>query len=96
MRDATTSLLAAISMYFVTFELREIRSRSWASATFSGVRHELTLRVSGAEADAFLDGLEEREFKIRGHILADIVLVEKRIEADGVSLRLEALTIEES
>lgn len=72
MRDATTSLLAAISMYFVTFELREIRSRSWASATFSGVRHELTLRVSGAEAD------------------------EKRIEADGVSLRLEALTIEES
>lgn len=96
MRDATSSLICALSVNFVNFELREIRSRSWASATFTGVRHELALCVSEAEADAFLDGLEDREFDLRGHILADIALIEKSIEADGALLRLEAITIEDS
>ena len=96
MRDATSSLIGALSVNFVNLELREIRSRSWASVTFSGVRHDLTMFVSEGEADAFLDGLQEREFNLRGHILADIAVVEKSIEADGVLLRLDALTIEDS
>ena len=76
-------------------------SRPWASITFSGERHRLTLRLPGpgaqAAVDAFLDGLEEREFALRGHLLADIEAIGIAREADGqIRLVLEALTVEES
>jgi len=97
MTDATTALIDAIGANFVNLTMEEIRSRSWVSATFAGVRHELTFRVEGedaeAEADRFLDGIEEAEFDLHGHILADISLV-SRI-ADPVRISLEALTFEE-
>jgi hypothetical protein len=103
MNDATTALLRAIRVTFVTFRtvIEEVRSRSWASATFSGARHELTFRIegagAGAAADAFLAGLREAEFSLRGHILADIALVsdERREAEDTVTISLEALTVED-
>lgn len=73
-------------------------SRPWASVTFSGERHRLALRLSGpgaeAAADSFLDGLADRDFPLRGHVLADI-------EATGIErgavirLTLDALTVAE-
>jgi hypothetical protein len=76
------------------------RSRPWASITFSGERHVLGLCLRGTDArramDAFLDGLGEREFALRGHILIDIAARERSDEADCVRLTLEALTVEES
>lgn len=74
-------------------------SRSWASITFSGERHRLALCLPGpgaaAAADAFLDGLAERDFALRGHVLADIVLADRSDEDEQVRLVLEALTVEE-
>lgn len=74
-------------------------SRSWASITFSGERHRLALCLPGpgaaAAADAFLDGLAERDFALRGHVLADIVLADRSDEDEQVRLILEALTVEE-
>jgi hypothetical protein len=103
MTDATSALLRAVNfMNFEALTVETIRSRSWASATFCGVRHEIGFRLEGegAEraADAFLDGIEEREFDLRGHVLADIALV-SRSTANGpdgpvVRIRLEALTME--
>ena len=97
MTDATTALIDALDINFINLTMEEIRSRSWASATFAGVRHEITFRVEGenaeAEADRFLDGLEESEFDLDGHILADISLVSRT--ADPVRISLEALTFEE-
>ncbi len=100
--DATTALLRALrsSLHvanFLTFE--QIRSREWASITFTGARHEIAIRLGGpdaeAVADGFVAGLDATEFRLRGHILADIVLVERERTEDGVRLRIEALTVED-
>lgn len=101
--DATTALLRAIRARFGEFDsfvLEEIVSRTWASATFLGARHVLQLRLRGPEgiaaADRFLDGLEAAEFRLRGHILADIALVARdRLDDSAIRLRIEALTVED-
>ena len=78
----------------------EVESRGWASALFEGGQHRLTIRLDGpgaaAAADAFLEGIAEREFALDGHILADIVPVRDSRDADGlnVSLTLDALTVQ--
>lgn len=101
MTDATTALVDAIGVNFVNFAVEKIRSRSWVSVTFSGVRHELTFTAQGegaeAAADLFLEGLEQREFDLRGHLLADISLVSRTLDPAGplVRISLEALTFEE-
>lgn len=101
MTDATTALIRAIGVTFVTFRTEEIRSRAWMSATFAGVRHEILFRIEGptalAEADRFLDGLEDREFELRGHILADIALASRSSDPSDGSVRIgiEALTLED-
>ena len=89
-------------MKFVTFapfaKVGEIASAPWASITYSGERHRLKLAFAGpdaaAAADAFLDGLGEREVPLRGHILIDIACVADERGEDGVRLTLEALTVE--
>ena len=101
--DSTTELLRSLCRTFVSFEIafEEIRSRSWASVTFTGARHELCFRISGegaAEAaDHFIRHLEAREFELRGHIMADIALVseERPDGGDWVRISLEALTVED-
>lgn len=100
--DATTAFLRAIRVSFVNldFTVEDVRSRSWASATFVGARHELQFRVTGdgagEAAEAFVGSLDAREFELRGHILADIAMAAKEPVEDGVRLRLEALTVEDS
>jgi hypothetical protein len=103
LNDATTAFLRGITANFLNFQLtvEEIRSRSWASATFAGARHELTFRIegegAGAAADSFLATLTAAEFDLRGHILADIALVsEERTDEGLVRISLEGLTVEDS
>lgn len=105
--DATTALLRAVRLKLGGFShlaFDEIVSRSWASVTFTGARHELVLRLSGedasAAADAFLADLDVAEFRLRGHILADVALVSRDESADAegapfIRIRLEALTVED-
>lgn len=68
----------------------------WASATFAGGRHELTLAADESSAlDDWLTELPETELPIRGHLVADIVVTSVR-RAEGIAtIRLEALTVEE-
>lgn len=81
--------------------LTAIRTIDWQSLTLTGERHELDLRLTGAEADAaahsLCEGLDDAEFAIPGLIVADIGLAEPfRPAADGsIEVRLEALTIAE-
>jgi hypothetical protein len=101
---AGDALKRALRAHFVhlgaAVAIESLASRPWASITFSGERHRLVLCIPGpgaaAAADAFLDGLDERDFALRGHILADIVLAERRDEDEQVRLVLEALTVTES
>jgi hypothetical protein len=67
----------------------------WASATFNGARHELTLDAAESPAlERWLGGLPDANLPIRGHLLADMVIKGIR-RADGVAtIALEALTVE--
>ena len=101
--DATSAFLRAMRDRIgsgAAVSIEEIVSRSWASATFSGARHELLLALEGdgaaAAADAFAHNLEAAEFTLRGHILADIALASREQRGARVRLRVEALTVEES
>lgn len=59
-------------------------SEPWASVTYTGARHTFT-----CTAGPDLAGIEEAEFALPGHIVADI-----GIERSGDRLVIEALTIE--
>lgn len=104
-QDATSGLLRAVQASFaIPVTLEEVRSRAWASATFVGARHELSLRLEGLEADQaakeFVADLAAAEFPLRGHIVADmhVAAEECGTAPDGepyVRLRIEALTVED-
>lgn len=95
------ALHAKLSALGVEAILEESTGRSWASATFEGMRHELSIRISGAgaatAADIFLADLSTGEFALRGHVVADIgLLCEQRFDGGGlVVMQLEALTVED-
>lgn len=99
--DAATALLRAVHVHFVHFAgfvLEEMTSRRWASVTFRGARHELAFRLEGEGAEEaagrFLSDLRARDFRLRGHLLADISLVAEERRPGCARIRLEALTVE--
>jgi hypothetical protein len=78
--------------------VRTCRSVDWQSLTFTGERHEIALAIAapGAEAAVALlrDGLAEAEWALRGHVVADIVIVGQGVDPDGtMTVNLEALTL---
>lgn len=80
--------------------IEHIRSTPWASVTFSGARHRVTLRFDGDGAGDALARMSEHldyaEFELGDHILADIELIECEC-ADGMARAvIEALTVSES
>jgi len=81
--------------------LTGLRSTDWQSVTFIGERHQFHLRVPGPGAEAVVQrivaGIEDADFRIPGHILADILVSgPPRRDCDGsISVELEALTIAE-
>lgn len=74
-------------------------SRPWASALFEGRRHVVALRFSGADARdrrvRFATGIEEAEWVLPGHFVADISIDEQRSGPQEEWIELSALTIEE-
>jgi len=101
--DSATALLRALQGAVgeaCRFVLEETTSRAWASVTFSGSRHELSFRLEGAgageTAGRFLSSLASLDLPLPGHIVADIALVAEERRPDRASIRLEALTVEES
>ena len=68
----------------------------WASATFTGARHELTLEADESGAlDTWLTELPDAELPTRGHLVADIIVTSVRRAQGSATIRLEALTVEE-
>ena len=103
LRDASAELLRAIRRRAgsAAMVIEEVSSRTWASATFSGARHKLALRLEGLDAEEiatrFTAGIEAAEFSLRGHIVADIaVLGADNLDGTAVRLRVEALTVEDA
>ena len=79
--------------------LSEIHSVDWHSLTLAGERHLITLRIPGPDAERmvhkFIDGIEDAEFAIPGHIVADIAVAGPPTGAidRSVTLEIEALTV---
>ena len=79
--------------------LSEIQSEDWRSLTFDGETHLLRLRVPGPDADAIVghltNGIEDAEFSIPGHLVADIAVAgaPSRALDRSITLAIEALTI---
>ncbi|WP_313808241.1 hypothetical protein [Sphingobium sp.] len=74
-------------------------SRPWASALFQGRRHMIALRIAGTDAGErrarFVDGIEEVEWSLNGHFVADIGIDACRSTPEEEWIELSALTIED-
>jgi hypothetical protein len=93
LRDALAAAFAADGF---TMIVEDAVSRPWASATFSGRRHELTAQLSGLSglaAPALIAGLGERQFDLKNHVLIDIAVTDSVFEDGMLRLTLEALTV---
>lgn len=99
-RDCHGRLLAAlIALAGEDAAIADSGLRPWHSATFVGSRHDVTLWIGGDEAAATADRLAvvlpETEFRLPGHIVADLkVQAIDCAHDEGARLRLEILTIE--
>lgn len=80
------------------------RERPWASATFVGARHYWTWSICGDDHAALAARVEtklpDHEFNIRGHLVADALVTERRVETlssgeTATIVTLEILTLEE-
>ena len=95
------SLLRRAGVHRDRILLTEFRSTDWQSLTFIGERHQIRLRIPppGAEriAASLVNGIEDAEFAVPGHVVADIALTsEPEQRPDGsILVELEALTVEE-
>ncbi len=83
-------------------ELIGAREREWASATFSGARHSIDLRLSisalGDAPPAAMIMLPEHQFALSGEIVADCVVAFGMQETDSANrvwqnCQIELLTI---
>jgi hypothetical protein len=80
--------------------LTEFRSTDWQSLTFIGEQHRIRLRIPapGAAdiAARLVNGLDDSEFSIPGHVVADIALADEPQlrEDESIALTIEALTVE--
>lgn len=79
--------------------LSEIHSVDWQSLTLAGERHVIRLRILGPNAElivgGFINGIEDAEFSIPGHIVADIAVdgtPTRELDA-SVTFAIEALTV---
>jgi hypothetical protein len=78
------------------------REKAWASVTFAGARHTLTLLFAGEDAvaagEALIAALPDHEFAIPGHLVADAALVEvdhRLLPAPRLVVTCELLLLEE-
>ena len=92
------SLVARIGLDPDRVLIGRFHSVDWQSLTFTGERHELSLRLTGPDPASALAvlrcGLAEVEWSLVGHVVADIVIVGDRVDDDGAILvEIEALTL---
>jgi hypothetical protein len=96
--DAGTLLIRALrgqaTAAGVTMHVESIACTPWASATFVGTLHRLTVAaVAVPGLRDWIDGLPEAEFAMRGHIVADLSVESIEMVGDREHVTLEVLTL---
>jgi hypothetical protein len=96
--DAATLFRRAIELHADRCGLRLTwhlsAARRWASATFVGAQHRIALSVEGDGVDAWIALLDEVDFPLKGHLVADLVVATIERDGERASLGLEVLTVE--
>ena len=79
-----------------TLAIAAAHATRWASATFAGTQHRLTLdAVDDGSFQSWQSRLNDAELPLRGHLLADVATV-TLARTDGRAIAvIEALTVEE-
>jgi len=93
--DPAVAMLRELRRRVPDAELVSARQAPWASVTYSGVK--LSMEVRSAEADAvdrLLLDLPEMEWRLPGHLMADVAGMAAADEAGTTCLRIEALVLE--
>ena len=99
---AASQLIRALVARFALAEDRisigRVHSVDWQSLTFVGERHEISVRIAGPGSTAalagFKHGLAEVEWRLAGHVVADLVIVGEQAASDGsIVVEVEALTL---
>jgi len=98
--DAATqferALLASAQAADCAVAIIEADLTRWASVTFNGMRHMLTLKGAASPAlSRWIAALPEAEFALRGHLVADLSVEAVRREGAEATVMLEVLTVEE-
>lgn len=90
------ALIAQAQRDGTVIEVVRTTATRWASATFTGARHVLELIATPADAASrWVAGLPDADLPLHGHLVADVGVVETVREGERLSVRVEALTVEE-
>lgn len=90
------ALIASAASCTVTAAVIEANQVPWASATFSGARHRLTLTSADTPgAAAWLAALPEIDLPIAGHLVADLHVAAVTRAGGSLHAMLDVLTVEE-
>lgn len=79
-----------------TITITRSMATHWASATFSGARHEIDLSAIASDpVERWLEELPETELTLAGHLVADLKIVAVRQVGNELTMTIEVLTVEE-
>ncbi len=92
-RDAHRALLAALADYLGPLDDVAAKTFDWASATFVGMRHEISF-VCTADA-VLIDALPDIDLPMDGHFVADLVIVSSEAQGPYHYVEIEVLTVRE-
>ncbi len=89
------AVIADAARVGVTVSVVASGATRWASATFVGARHRLTLSSEETDAAAaWLDGLADADLPLRGHLVADLIVVDRTVADARFTGTIEVLTVE--
>ncbi len=96
--DAGTLLIRALRNQAIAATLSmhvgSIACTPWASATFVGTQHRLTIVADPVPGlREWIDGLPEATFAMRGHLVADLVVDRVETVDDRTHVTLAVLTL---
>lgn len=72
------------------------RSTRWASITFTGARHALSLAAPASPAvEQWLADLPDANFTVPGHLIAEVVIKAVTATPERLTAEIEVLTLED-
>lgn len=86
-------LCAALGRLTGSTQVSGARVRPWASITFSGARHWLSLHVPRDTAVQAIAALSACDLALPGHFVADLAITQRTEDAQGCVLAVEVLTV---